>query len=142
MYTELVLKCRLNTKKLTAKDKSVLNFMFKKDFNEDQPTDLPDHPLFKTPRWFLIGNCSSYYHIPESSGCIKTEGYGYIFSRSDFKNYDQEIELFLDWIYPFIDEESSWPFMGWYWYEESEVPFAIIYTDEKIVLKKLDIIKD
>ena len=37
----------------------------------------------------------------------------------NLKNYDQEIEKFLDWLCPYIQTEG---YIGTYWYEEQEEP--------------------
>ena len=124
MYTEFVLKCEVKDN-LPDNVLSVLNFLFNW---EDEPNELmiPKHPFFKCQRWRMIGHCSSYYHVPFVSSRFAD---GYIFSRSDHKNYDGEIDKFLDWIRPYIAEFPG-HCIGWSWYEEEDVPTLIILTEE------------
>jgi hypothetical protein len=49
--------------------------------------------------------------------------------RSNLKNYDSEIENFLDFISPYIETDE---FIGYMRYEESEKP-TLIYIDNGIV---------
>ena len=124
MYTELVLKCQIK-EDAPADVKSVIAYMF---CGGDAPEKLPDHPFFCLTRWNSIGNCSSFYHHPEVvNSCPKfdyTESQ-YIFSRSDIKNYDGEIEAFIDWIKPYLENEEG-QCIGWSWYEEELQPTLII----------------
>lgn len=124
MYTELVLKCQIK-EDAPADVKSVIAHMF---CGDDAPEKLPDHPFFGLTRWNFIGSCSSFYHHPEAvNSCPKfdyTESQ-YIFSRSDIKNYDGEIESFIDWLKPYIDAPEG-QCIGWSWYEEEQQPTLII----------------
>lgn len=128
MYTELVLKIEVS-KKI---DESALN-IFKYLFcnNNVEPTVLPDHPFFKCKRWRCVGKSCSFYHHPETINSWAEYEYSptiRIFSRSDLKNYDNEIDLFLDWASPyFYNSENS--VVGWKWYEEDETPTLIRKSD-------------
>lgn len=121
MYSELLIKCDVIRSK-DPKTEEILKFLFSGEVDmDDQPKDLPDHKFFRCERWFMIGRCSSCYHIPSALSFYDGT---YLFSRSDLKDYDNEIYLFLDWLYPSIDEEDD-RILGWYWYEESENPTMI-----------------
>ena len=124
MYTELVLKCQIK-EDAPADVKSVIAHMF---CGDDAPEKLPDHPFFGLTRWNFIGSCSSFYHHPEVvNSCSKfyyTESQ-YIFSRSDIKNYDGEIESFIDWLKPYVDAPEG-QCIGWSWHEEEQQPTLII----------------
>lgn len=124
MYTELVLKCRI--KEDTSQEVlTVLHYLFKNRLVGATPLD---HPFFKAPRWTMIGNSSSFYHHPEAVSDLyefdQPNRGVYIFSRSDLKNYDNEIALFLDWINPYLDHMPG-ECIGWTWYEEEEQPTLI-----------------
>ncbi|HAZ2983855.1 TPA: hypothetical protein J0587_004682 [Salmonella enterica subsp. enterica serovar Kentucky] len=124
MYTELVLKCQIK-EDAPADVKSVIAYMF---CGEDAPKKLPDHPFFGLTRWNSIGSCSSFYHHPEVvNSCPKFDytDSQYIFSRSDIKNYDGEIESFIDWLKPYVDAPEG-QCIGWSWYEEGQQPTLII----------------
>ena len=124
MYTELVLKCQIK-EDAPADVKSVIAHMF---CGDDAPEKLPDHPFFGLTRWYFIGSCSSFYHHPEVVNSCPKFDYTksqYIFSRSDIKNYDGEIESFIDWLKPYIDAPEG-QCIGWLWYEEEQQPTLII----------------
>lgn len=122
-YTELVLKCGIKEDRPEIVHE-VLSFLFKND--GQSPPELPDHPFFKTRGWEAIGRSGSYYHIPAPANFYDGR---YLFSRSDFKNYEDEIEKFLDWINPYL---SNYPgkCIGWIFCEGTHEPF-FIYKDEK-----------
>lgn len=124
MYTELVLKCQIKEDAPTDV-KSVIAHMF---CGDDAPEKLPDHPFFGLTRWNFIGSCSSFYHHPEVvNSCPKFDytNSQYIFSRSDIKDYDGEIESFIDWLKPYVDAPEG-QCIGWSWYEEEQQPTLII----------------
>lgn len=114
MYTELILKTEVKPD-IPDEAEQVLQLLFN---DGPGPTTLPDHPFFKSERWQMIGACSSYYHIPWSTSRYAE---GYIFSRSDLKNYDSEISKFLDWVRPYLDTLPG-DCIGWSWYEEDLKP--------------------
>lgn len=119
MYTELVFKASLKDD-IPNDVKEVLEYMFG---SGETPKTLPENKLFDLPRWKSIGWCSSFYHHPESVRSYSRTR-GYIFSRSDLKNYDGEIEAFLDWIDPYLDELPG-HCIGWTWYEEFDSPTLV-----------------
>ena len=108
MYTELVLKAEIkeDAPKLV---KDILNFLFNA---AKEPEEKPGHIFFTKPRWRYIGSCSSFYHVPFALSRYERN---YLFSRSDLKNYDEEIESFIDWLKPYIGCLSK-TCIGWQWY--------------------------
>ncbi len=74
-----------------------------------------DHPFFKCERATLLFTCSSaYFYDAEQGLCIVQNGHEYdspeqvtVRVRSSLKNYNGEIEKFVDWIKPHIDPESG-----------------------------------
>ncbi len=122
MYTELVFKADID-KELPVQVRKVLEYMFN---GNPQPETLPDHKFFQTSRWDALGSMSSFYHIPWATSRYEND---YIFSRSDIKNYSDEIELFIDWVTPYLNlclDEDEDKCVGWYWYEESSKPNLIM----------------
>ncbi len=117
-YTELVLKCRLK-RDMPKEALDVFDYLFGLG---EKPATLPKHNFFSLPRWELVGRCSSYYHHPEA---VNSYTEWRIFSRSDLKNYDDEIENFLDWAKPYIYSASDRGCIGWTWYEEANEPTLI-----------------
>lgn len=121
MYTELVLATRVK------KDSEAVPVLFYMAGRGEKPTSLPDHPLFQTSRWPLLLSCSSYYFVPRSTCLLEFDDIGdywVIISRSDLKNYDNEIEKFIDWLRPHLEDAAD-RMIGYSRYEESREP--IIY---------------
>lgn len=118
VYTELVLKANVKDN-LSGEVEAVLQWLFN---GEDKPSNLPNHKFFTFPRSGAVGNCSSYYHIPWATSKYAE---GYIFSRSDFKNYSDELETFVDWLRPYL-HGCTGQCIGWEWHEESESPTLIL----------------
>ena len=60
---------------------------------------------------------------------------------SDFKNYSNEVDLFLDWINDYI-HRSVCGYIGWYRYEEDDFPTVLIRRNkEGPVIHRVDIRK-
>lgn len=90
--------------------------------------DIPEHSLFKTERWpqVLCGD-SAYFPMEQRSELtIDEDGVISLSVRSNLKNYDNEIEKFLDWISPYVDTLFD-EMVGYFRYEENEHP-TLIYT--------------
>ena len=125
MYTELVFKAEIR-EDVPDDVHSILKHLFS---GGDKPDILPNHPFFEASRWGQIGNSSSFYHTPFALSAYSNPNQpesngGYIFSRSDLKNYSGEIGLFLEWVDPYIDEFAG-QCIGWVWYEEDPAPTLI-----------------
>ena len=128
MYTELVFKASL-PKTIPPDVRTVLEYLFKEG---PIPTPLPDHPFFDKERWLSIGRCCSAYHHGRVVNSWDEEPYSRsikIFSRSDLKDYDEEIAAFIDWVRPYLDEPEE-KCIGWSWYEEMDEP-TLIYAKAK-----------
>ena len=95
-------------------------------------SDLPNHNLFKTYRWDFMLRCSSYYHTPFNLTKLHYDDIAksyYLTSSSDFKNYDDEVNLFFDFIKDYVEEG----FLGYSLYEEDEVPTLYFLKGGNIV---------
>lgn len=104
MYTELVLSTRIKNDPTAV---AVLKYMA--GATNELPA-LPDHPLFATTRWRMLFSCSSHYFVPTS--VVKFEfndiaNCWLLISRADLKNYENEIEKFVDWINPYLEIENG-----------------------------------
>ena len=124
MYTELVLKCEVRG---DAPDvvKKVVRHLFS---GEAAPDTLPGHVFFSCHRWEMIGSGSSAYHHPEAVNSLVKYDWSeniHIFSRSDLKDYEDEIAKFIDWITAYVDGSGE-TCIGWSWYEEEDKPTLII----------------
>jgi hypothetical protein len=96
----------------------------------DRPEALPDHPLFgATSRWPFMLRTDSYYFDEDTHSTLRlddiTKTY-FLCVRCNFKNYDDEIAQFLDWIHPYLEKHDG-DFLGFSRYEESEEPTLIHY---------------
>lgn len=108
--------------------------------NERQETkpEIPDHPLFKTDRWDYMLICgSAYFEGPNFNKLKKkyqdNEASEWEFGNlSNFKNYDGEIDLFLDWLSPWISKSSCAELLGWVRYEEDDQPDLIYGLSGKL----------
>lgn len=122
MYTELLLKCNIRKGEKLNKIREYLKF-------EGNIT------LTDTPRSMQIFRGGSYYHHPESIISLEDDyrDGAYLFARFDIKNYDGDIEVFLDWLSDAVDELDE-KCVGWYWYEEEDKPTLLIMDGGKIKL--------
>lgn len=130
MYTEIVVSTRL--KALPPLVFDALNEMCGEgSLDEEQEKRLAEtHPLFKTPRWRGLFTCSSYYFVPKSMQVLEFEDIGKtwcLIVRADLKNYDNEIELFFDFIRPFLEDQDE-AMIGYSRYEEDTHP-TIYYAN-------------
>lgn len=127
MYTELIFGARL--KKDTPKEViNTLKYMMG-ELNE-KPNGYP----FPEGRHDFLFRCSSYYFgVIESVSRMWYDriAESYIIStRSNIKNYEDEIGSFLQWIKPYIDSGSgSRDMYAIVTYEESKEP-TIYYLNE------------
>jgi len=133
MYTELNIGVKLiPTSDVLKKLRYILG-----DSDEDIEID---HPLFKTPRWCYMLRSGSYYihGQPDSKlfvDYLYPENPMYFLNvRCNLKNYDDEIELFLDWLNPYIETDG---FLGYMKCEECSNPTLIYKEGNKINTKDI-----
>lgn len=89
--------------------------------------ELPDHALFRTERWWhMLTGTSYYFDYPNKN---QSDFYfdniakqWFLVVRSNFKNYDNEIGKFLDWIEQYIDKGD---YIGYWRPEDMDMPFII-----------------
>lgn len=87
-----------------------------------------DHPLFSTPRWDMMLQCDSYYFDGRTDSSMELDDISHRYElnvRCNLKNYDNEIELFLDFIRPYLETVG---FIGYTRYEEDDDP-TLIYNN-------------
>ena len=116
MYTELLLKCEVNEKKMHGADLDYFRFITGQ--TKECPQNFPDHEFFTKDRCKFMFTHSSFYHHPSP---IMSYCDGYLFCRIDIKNYEGEIEAFLDWILPVI-AMNGYDTQGWIWPEYADNP--------------------
>ena len=133
MYTEL--NVGVAFKKDTPNN--VINII-KYMLNEDEFVyyELPDHPLFKTARWNFMLVSDSYYFDGQTDSSLHYDDISsqyYLNVRCNLKNYDGEIEKFMEFIQPYLDTRG---FLGYTRYEEFDDPTLIYNSRDGIVYEK------
>lgn len=129
MYTEFVFASELK-RDLPSEVEQVLKTMTE-GYGFDELSIIPDQDFFKCDRWTMLFTCDSYYFDGKTSTSFEYDNISksyYLTVRSNLKNYDSEIEKFLQWIKPYLDIYGN-KFLGYYMYEEYESP-TLIYSDE------------
>ena len=133
MYTEFHFNVQL-IHNLPKEVENILKYMIGESDGEDiSPPDLPNHKLFSTPRWQVMLMGDSYYFAADTISTLRYDNITnshFLCIRCSFKNYDSEIELFLDWISPYIEMDSG-EFLGFYRYEMDEIPTLIYHEKEE-----------
>jgi hypothetical protein len=140
MYTELIFGAKIK-RDIPQEAITALRFMFDDEYyNECQgntPSCLPNHPFFKRARWKYMTRCISYYFgvsvshrlfkdDKEISNCFVVS------SRSNLKNYDDEITHFIDWIKPYCESGSgNRQCIAIVCYEQDDEPHMIFLKDKE-----------
>jgi hypothetical protein len=127
MYTELVLSTQIKDDPAVVE---IIKFMGGDGQVTPNPTfELPDHPFFKADRWKHMLRSASYYFTPMTAFRFERDDIAKSWSlivRCDLKNYDDEIEKFIDWLSPHLDDHHG-QMIGYSRYEESREP-TILYA--------------
>jgi len=123
MYTELVLAVELKADTPQDVIDTLMGMVQGYGINSNQ-----DHLLFSTDRWQRMLNSGSAYFAGKPHSELVYDYYGCInlTIRTNLKNYDGEIEHFLDWIKPYVYERG---FAGYKRYEECSEPTLIYFGD-------------
>lgn len=127
MYTELLFKAEL---KPDVPEDVVNTLLYMTGVSGQYATPDDHHPLFDAPRWQFVLRCSSAYFITGNTSMkFDTIGNRWVLVvSSSVKNYNGEIELFVDWVMPFVEDASPGGFLGYSMYEEAEVPSLIFHS--------------
>lgn len=145
MYTKinLVLPIKKDTDSNTL---NILHHIFEgyglEDLKQANIT-IPEHPFFKenSSIWFPI-SYGSYYFTGTYNSCIQHDDLGeyamVLHIDTDFKNYANEIDNFLDWIKSYLDVDEDGTFLGYSRYEEDLDPVLYYYKEGKILSHRVD----
>lgn len=128
MYTEL----HFNVELKEDTPAEVIELLGKMVKGEVSPhlNKLPSHPLFAAARWQWMLRSDSYYFNADTNSTLrfdKIPNAYYLCIRCNVKNYDNEIEKFVDWIKPYVNAYEG-DFLGFSRYKETEEP-TLIYMD-------------
>jgi hypothetical protein len=133
MYTKISVDLKFKENLPTEVVEALKAMVGEVDSNLYSITNFPTHELFKIGcRWSYMLRCSSYYHTPFSLTKLHYDDISkhyYLVSSSDFKNYDNEVELFFDFVKDYVEEG----FLGYSLYEENTVPTQYFLQDGVIV---------
>lgn len=94
-----------------------------------EPHKIPPHPLFGETHWngMLRGSSSYFDGDPHSPVRLDEIGGKYhVTIRCNFKNYDGEIEKFIDWITPHIQALPG-DFIGYMLSDLTEIPTLLYH---------------
>ena len=112
-----------------------LNYML----GEDTEDVHIDHPLFTDQtRWKYMLLSDSYYFDGKSDSKLfiddlyPDDPMYYLNVRCNLKNYDEEIEKFMDWLCPYIETKG---FLGYKRYEQCNTPTLIYKEHGEIIYK-------
>ena len=129
MYTELIFGAEL---KKDTPEEVIDNLKYMVGEKE-----LPEPPEEVKDFWFVLRGASYYFGVDSA---VKELWFNdtceswHLSSRSNIKNYGEEIEAFLAWIKPYIEHASGGrDFYAIVTYEEAEEP-TIYYLDEEVKL--------
>jgi len=124
MYTELYISALV---KVSGRDKEAFLRLFTNENTDNQLAAFADlHDAFKLSRvqfGMIPGGCSHYFVPMSTCQCEWNEiadAYCLTF-RCDLKNYEDEIETFMDWLMPHIDAEPG-EHIGHMRYENDDAP--------------------
>lgn len=138
MYTKVNLIIKIK-KDVPLNVKQIIESMFECCDLEDMVArgiELPNHKFFKDERrvWFPMSSGSYYFTGTTNSNLYyrDVDDKMVLHIDTDFKNYDDEIELFLDWIRPYIDA-SEYSFLGYSLFESDANPTLYFYTKKEIL---------
>lgn len=132
MYTELRFVARLKPD-TPPEVIELLSLMVKGEGKEFTGT-LPEHSLFVTSRWNFMLNCDSYYFNADTGSTLRFDNIAnqyFLNVQCNFKNYENELKKFLNWVMPYIDAEAG-EHLGHHRYEEDNGPSLIFYEKEAI----------
>jgi len=137
-FTELNMAVRL--KEDTPSDViSVINSMID---GAIIPIETPNHPFFKTDRWWKLFVEDSYYFAGDTHSTFKFNGIMNQYTltiRSNLKNYSYEIELFLNFLHPYID---TYGFIGYEMDQRCDEPDLIYNYNSRIIIGGTEIDSD
>lgn len=146
MYTKL--HCNIKIKKGATECIEILKYMLGE--KEKIDFEIPNHDLFKAEnsRWEFMLKCCSEYFTGTNNSKLIDNNYNYVLHCDcDLKDYENEIELFLDWISQYSDYNDWYEFVGYEIYEEDKVPtliyinkngYKLIKLSENIIKKEVE----
>ena len=138
MYTKIniILKIKNDT---PEEIKEIIKSLFYDDIYKllmKDKSKLPNHKFFESEmRIWFPNSGGSYYFTGTANSDIKyrsVDNQMVLHIDTDFKNYNNEIKYFIDWITPYIDASNN-EFLGYSRYEEDINPTLYFYKNNQVV---------
>lgn len=129
MFTEFHYNVEL-VKNLSRETLDILYYMLDKSSYKCKSNlkNIPSHPLFTvSERWEWMLYTDSCFFSADTISTLRYDDIAkvrYLCIRCNLKNYNNEIENFIDWIDPYVYGFTG-DFLGFYRYEESEDPVIV-----------------
>ena len=96
------------------------------------------HPLFGTWRGLWQFRCDGGFGDWETPYFVREEDRTYTLRVSfSVKNYEKNIQLFLDWVSPFVRKYREGEQLGVYQYEEDREESVVVWAGGKLVVTPL-----
>lgn len=126
MYTQLkaTIKLDYNHDDVDKVIKVLCHMLYAENIDIDNEISYFKHPLFETSRWDWMLNGSSAYFDEHEPSYLRDY---VLYLDFDMKNYDNEIQKFLDWIRPYSVSRGK---IGTYRYEEQENDSWVIFDED------------
>jgi len=136
-YTEL--NCAFSLKRHTP-DEILDALLFMTGQDDDEPTELPSHPLFKTAHWRYLLRATDAGDDAQSYGMAgvelsETSGRFCVTIRRNLVNFGDEMHKFIDWITPYIFAHKG-AFIGYTRSQDVE-PVTMLLYPNRIVTSQL-----
>lgn len=124
-YTEFKFKCKLKKDTPDNIIKLLNRVINERDLGHDkvlfdtEDVFKPDlnHNFFKCGRWYMLFLCTNWDETMQGSLFFQEKDYWVLDIHTEFKNYDSEIDEFIDWISPFTVGRKKKQYLG-YWQGE------------------------
>ena len=79
-----------------------------------------EHPFFKCERWYMLFTSTNWDEKMQGGLFYKRRNNWVIDLHTEFKNYDDEIDEFIDWISPYVSGRKKKQYAGYYKGETQE----------------------
>lgn len=127
-YTELV--CAFALRENTS-PQVIDTLLYMTGQSDIEPAELPRHPLFSTAGWDGMLRSSSSYFKGDAHSTVRLDqlrGRYHVTIRCNFKNYDDELLKFMDWLSDYRHALAG-DFLGYSRDETTQVPTLMYVPD-------------